>query len=52
MFGDESVCVSPNDQDLSVVYFAVDRVESEGNSGERVHCGNDANGDFAVGDGG
>jgi hypothetical protein len=49
MFGDESVCVSSHNQDLAVIHLAVDGIESEGETGKRVHGGNYANTDFSVG---
>jgi hypothetical protein len=43
MLGNEPICVSSHYQDLAIVDFAIDRVESEGKSGERVHGRDDAN---------
>lgn len=46
MLSDKSVSVPSYYQDFAVIHFAVDWVKSEGQSGERIHCGYNPNGNF------
>jgi hypothetical protein len=43
---DEPVSMPPYHQDFAFIHFAIDGVEPEGQSGERIHCGYNPNGDF------
>ena len=52
MLSDKSIGMSSHDQNLAIIHLAINRVESERETSERVHCGNYPDADFAASDGG